>query len=90
LILVVIKIADLSRLFLLNEVSVRMNPMAINKKQIEKRITEIEALMSASDFWTNKTKAQETIREYDELKDALAGVGKYDKGGAILTILSGA
>ena len=64
--------------------------MSKDKKQIEEQITEIEERMARSDFWTNKTKAQETIREYDELKDALAGVGKYDKGGAILTILSGA
>jgi len=64
--------------------------MTQDKKQIEERITEMEARMSAADFWTDKARAQETIREYDELKDALAGVGKYDKGGAILTILSGA
>jgi len=64
--------------------------MAQDKAQIEERIAEIEARMAAADFWTDKVKAQETIREYDDMKDALAGVGKYDKGGAILTILSGA
>lgn len=46
--------------------------------------------MNAPDFWSDKNKAQATIREIQELKDKLEGVGKYDKGGAIMTIFSGA
>jgi len=54
------------------------------------RIEEIEKMMMQGDFWSDKTKAQELIKELQELKDTLAGVGKYDKGSAIITIFSGA
>jgi peptide chain release factor 2 len=57
---------------------------------IKKRITEIENLMQQPDFWTNKDKAQEMIKELADLKTAEAGEGKYDKGDAIITIFSGA
>lgn len=63
---------------------------SMDRSQIEARITEIETAMSASDFWSDKEKAQATIKEYQDLKDALEGVGKYDKGNAILTIFAGA
>lgn len=46
--------------------------------------------MSSADFWNDKDKAQKSIRELQDLKDSLQGVGKYDKGDAILTIFSGA
>lgn len=46
--------------------------------------------MSTTDFWSQKEKAQETIQRYQDLKNELAGVGKYDTGGAIMTIFSGA
>jgi len=46
--------------------------------------------MAAGDFWADKNKAQTTIRELGVLKAELEGVGKYDKGDAILSILSGA
>ena len=35
----------------------------------EKRITEIETLMQDSNFWTDKEKAQELVRELQELKN---------------------
>ena len=60
------------------------------KKEVEQKIAEIEAQMSAPDFWADKQKAQTTIKEYQALKDELSGVGKYDKGGAVLTVFSGA
>ena len=34
----------------------------------EKRITEIETLMANGDFWLDKNKAQEIVREYTTLK----------------------
>jgi peptide chain release factor 2 len=60
------------------------------KEQLEQKITELETAMSSVDFWSDKARAQATIRELQALKDQLSGVGKYDKGDAILTILSGA
>ena len=56
------------------------------KQQIE----EIELLMQQPDFWTDKDKAQEKIKELAELKDDLLGVEKYDNGDAIITLFSGA
>jgi peptide chain release factor 2 len=58
--------------------------------EIKKRIEEIELAMQQPDFWTDKDKAQEQIKELGELKDAAEGVGKYDKGDAIITLFSGA
>ncbi|MDB5266598.1 MAG: prfB [Parcubacteria group bacterium] len=58
--------------------------------EIKKKIESIEAEMSAADFWSNKDKAQATIKELQNLKDELEGVGKYDKGNAVMTIYSGA
>ena len=62
----------------------------MNKEEIQKKIEEIEGQMSGPDFWSNKEKAKRFIRELQRLKDDLEGVGKYDKGDAILTIFSGA
>ncbi len=56
----------------------------------EERIKEIENLMNAVDFWNDAAKAQNLIKELQELKDVKEGLGKYDKGPAILSILSGA
>ena len=64
--------------------------MAIDKQEIEAKIAELEALMASGDFWSDKVKAQAKIKELQNLKDSLAGLGKYDKGNAILSILSGA
>jgi peptide chain release factor 2 len=61
-----------------------------NKEEINRRIQEIEAAMNEVDFWTNPTKAQAMIKELEEKKDALEGIGKFDKGNAIMTIFSGA
>lgn len=60
------------------------------KEEIEKKIQELETAMGAPDFWADKHKAQTAVKELQELKAALEGVGKYDKGDAIMTLLSGA
>src|SRR3989338_7946507 len=55
----------------------------------EHKITELEAAMSAADFWADKARAQEVVREYNELKkvdDSGGGAG----GGAGIAIFSGA
>ena len=59
-------------------------------EDIKKKIEELERAMSSADFWADKDKAQRTLRQHEELKNELAGVGKYDKGGAVMTIFSGA
>ncbi|MDO8569540.1 MAG: PCRF domain-containing protein [bacterium] len=59
-------------------------------EEIKKRIEEIEQDMSSAGFWADKDKAQATIREHEMLKSELLGVGKYDKGEAVMTIFSGA
>ncbi len=61
-----------------------------SKDEIEKRIVEIESQMASPDFWGNKENAQAFVKEYQNLKMALAGVDGYDKGDAILSIISGA
>ncbi len=62
----------------------------MQKDAVEARIGEIESLMGAADFWVDKEKAQATLKEYQDLKAKLAGVGSYDKGDAIVSIISGA
>lgn len=62
----------------------------MQRADIEKRIGAIESAMSAPDFWNDKDKAQATLKEYQELKAALAGEAGYDKGDAIISIISGA
>ena len=62
----------------------------MSKDAIAARIKEIEAAMASSDFWGDKEKAQATLKEYQDLKTKLSGGASYDKGGAIVSIISGA
>ncbi len=62
----------------------------MDKEEIKKEIENLEASMLEVDFWNNKIKAQETIKRINDLKNELLGGEKYDKGNAILSILSGA
>jgi peptide chain release factor 2 len=57
---------------------------------IDQKIKELEARMAEPDFWSDKDKAQATIRELNDLHDQKAGVNKYDVLNAIITIFSGA
>jgi peptide chain release factor 2 len=61
-----------------------------DENEILARIAEIETAMSGADFWTDKDKAQAMVRELNELKDKKEGVAAFDKGGAIMSIISGA
>lgn len=54
------------------------------------RITEIETAMLKNDFWQDSQKAQAMIKELQELKAITAGIGKYDRNYAVITIVAGA
>jgi peptide chain release factor 2 len=60
------------------------------KEEIQAKIDILEAEMSTADFWSDKNRAQEKIKELQNLKGELEGVGKYDRGNAVMTIFSGA
>ena len=62
----------------------------MQKEDIQKRIVEIETAMQAPDFWSVPAKAQGLIQELQQLKDQAEGVGKYDKGNAIMMLVAGA
>lgn len=58
-----------------------------DKKQ---KLVELETLMQSADFWSDKNKAQAVIKEIADLKAEIEGIGKYDKGDAIMTFFAGA
>lgn len=60
------------------------------KAEAATRIAEIEALMQSSDFWNDPKVAQSLIKELQTLKDEAAGGGKYDRLGAVFTVVAGA
>ena len=59
-------------------------------EEILGRITELERDMNDPSFWQNKDHAQKIVKEYNDLKLEKDGLGKYDKGDAIMSIFSGA
>ncbi|MBM3260897.1 PCRF domain-containing protein [Candidatus Kaiserbacteria bacterium] len=64
--------------------------MMASKEEIQARMKEIEGLMGDPSFWNDKGAAQAALKEYQDLKAALEGVGQYDKSDAIVSIVSGA
>jgi len=64
--------------------------MKTESEKINTRIRELEESINEPNFWDDKNNAQSIIKEIQNLKNSLSGLGKYDKGEAILTILSGA
>lgn len=64
--------------------------MAEETNDIENKIKELEETIASPLFWDDKDQAQATLNELRELKAKKEGYGKYDKGNAILTIISGA
>ncbi len=62
----------------------------MTKDEMQAKIIGLEASMTAYDFWSDKVRAQAVIKEVAELKEKIAGVGKYDRGNAVMTIFSGA
>ena len=59
-------------------------------EELQKQIEELEAQMYDSHFWDDKVRAQAILKEISDLKEKQAGAGKFDKGDAIMNILSGA
>ena len=57
---------------------------------IDQKIKELENEMAKPDFWSDKEKAKNVIKEIAELKAKKEGFGKFDKGNAIINIISGA
>ncbi|MBU0998852.1 PCRF domain-containing protein [Patescibacteria group bacterium] len=64
--------------------------MSENTNAIDEQIKKLEVKIQAQDFWSDKNKAQATLRELAELKGKKEGASKYDKGNAVITIISGA
>ncbi len=62
----------------------------MEKEKIKNRIIEIEEEMQKSDFWIDKDRAQSLIREMNDLKEEMEGLGVFDRGNAVATILAGA
>ena len=60
------------------------------KEELKNELDNLELKMAGADFWSDKDKAQATIRRIQELKTEMAGKGKYDLGDAAMTIFSGA
>lgn len=58
--------------------------------ELNERISRLEAEMASPTFWSDKERAQATIRELQELRLRREGGGKYDAGDAVMTIFSGA
>lgn len=62
----------------------------MDHNEIKEKIAKLEEDMSSPDFWSDKNKAQATIKEIQNLKDKLEGLSKYDKKPAMLNIFAGA
>ena len=60
------------------------------ENNIDEQIKNLETEMQNPDFWNDKDKAQNTLKTLAILKEKKAGVNKYDKGNAVITIISGA
>ncbi len=67
--------------------------LAMEKEELQNELEKLEAEMNSADFWSDKNKAQDTIKRIQEIKEEIVSggaSGKYDKGDAVMTIFSGA
>lgn len=62
----------------------------MNIDEQKNKLKELEDSLQEPDFWQNKEKAQETLREIREIKAKLSSLNKYDKGDAVVSIYAGA
>lgn len=56
----------------------------------EQKLKNLEDEMQKPDFWQNKEKAQQVLKEIREIKAKSASLSKYDKGDAVMSIYAGA
>lgn len=61
-----------------------------SKEQKRVEMENLETEMNSALFWNDKDRAQYVIKRIQELKNEIEGLGKYDKGNAVITIFSGA
>ena len=61
-----------------------------SKEQKRVEMENLETEMNSAFFWNDKDRAQYVIKRIQELKNEIEGLGKYDKGNAVITIFSGA
>lgn len=64
--------------------------MEDKNQHLKDELLQLEVFQQEPDFWSNKDKAQATIKRIQELKLEIEGGGKYDSGNAVMTIFSGA
>ena len=64
--------------------------MADLKHEKIKKLEDLETQMVSPDFWSDKHKAQTVLKEIADIKAELSGIGKYDHGNTVLSILAGA
>lgn len=62
----------------------------MDKEAKQQKIKELEEMMSLPDFWNDSKKAQEIIKELQDLKNTLEGGSPHDAGDAVVTIFAGA
>jgi peptide chain release factor 2 len=60
------------------------------ENNLDEQIKKLEEEIQSPEFWSDKNKAQNVLKELATLKEKKLGVNKYDRGNAIITIISGA
>lgn len=62
----------------------------MDKEELKKELEALQTEMNSVDFWSNKDRAQFVLKRIKDVEAEIEGVGKYDKGNAVMTIFSGA
>ncbi len=62
----------------------------MNNREEQEKLKTLEVETQKPDFWQNKEKAQEILKEIRTIKAHLSSVNKYDKGDAVISVYSGA
>lgn len=59
-------------------------------EELRDKLKILEDLLQKPDFWQDKEKAQETLKEIRQIKAKISAFNKYDKGDAVVGIYAGA